>query len=120
VIGLVDDSGRALIELRVRASDTASVSTQQAWIDTAFDGELVMPREQIEQLGLRQSAAVRATLADGSDVLLESFDCYLDWFGQWRPIQVIANQGWIPLLGVGLLQDRRLVIDFRSRELSLE
>ena len=46
--GNVDGSGRALIVLPVRSSEDAEPSELTVWIDTAFTGELVIPRERIE------------------------------------------------------------------------
>ncbi len=112
MIGHVDDAGRALVTLHLRSSEHSVSSPITIWIDTAFDGELVLPTALISDLGLMQSAAVQATLADGSTTVLESFHCVVDWFGTPRRIEAIANDGRFPLLGVGLLRGRRLVIDF--------
>ena len=118
--GEVDESGRALIGLTVRASAGADATQLAVWIDTAFTGELVIPRATIRQLGLPQSAAVMAGLADGTQVVLETYSCVLEWFGQERLVEVVENDGLFPLLGVGLLRDRRLEIDYRSGTLVLE
>jgi clan AA aspartic protease len=120
VTGEVDAAGRALIRIRVRSSAEALWTDVEAWIDTAFDGEFVMPRTIIEQLGLIQSAAVSATLADGTSAVLESYHCGVDWFGADCQVEVIANNGRFPLLGIGLLRDRRLNIDFPARSVSID
>jgi len=117
--GEVDDAGRALIVLRVRSSADADSTELAAWVDTAFTGELVVPRRAIERMGLWQSAAVMAGLADGTQVVLETYSCIVEWFGQERVVEVVGNDGQFPLLGVGLLRDRRLDIDYRSRTLSI-
>jgi clan AA aspartic protease len=120
VIGTVDESDRALLALHVRATPQHETSDVVCWIDTAFDGELVMPYSAIQPLELTQSAAIRATLADGSTVLLESFECLVEWLGAWRQVEVIANEGWIPLLGTGLLHGHRLTIDYRHKTLAVD
>ena len=117
--GSVDESGRALVTLTIRARQGGPVSSIQAWIDTAFTGELVLPRRVIEAADLQQTAAIEARLADGNLVLLESFTCILDWFGEDRVAEVIANDGEYPLLGIGLLVGRRLVVDYAQLELSI-
>ncbi len=89
------------------------------WIDTAFNGHFVFPQQLIEQLGLTQFAATDAVLADGSYVTLESYVCYIDWFGSIVPAQVIANDGKLPLLGTELLSNRNLHIDYANRRLTL-
>ena len=117
--GYVDDAGRALLDLEVRASASSAASLLTVWIDTAFTGELVVSRKLIESLALPQSAAVMAGLADGSQVVLETFTCVLDWFGTTRSVEVIANDGQFPLLGVGLLQDEDLRSTTRNVRLRL-
>jgi hypothetical protein len=71
----------------------------------------------IERMGLQQSAAVMAGLADGTQVVMETFSCIVDWFGQQQRVEVVENEGQVALLGVGLPRDRRLEIDYRSRTL---
>jgi hypothetical protein len=72
VNGKVDNSGRAIVLLLVQASANADTIRLAAWVDTVFTGDLVIPRETIERLGLQQSAAVTAKLADGTQVVLSS------------------------------------------------
>ena len=118
--GNVDGAGRALAVLRVRSSEDAEPGELTVWIDTAFTGELVIPRERIEALGLPQSAAVLAGLADGREVVLDSYSCLIEWFGEPRLVEVIENDGGFPLLGVGLLREHRLKIDYRSRTVVID
>ena len=118
--GRVDDFGRALLTLSVRAKRDAEPTDVQAWIDTAFNGELVMPGRLIESAQLEQTAGIEARLADGSTVMLESFTCYLDWFGEDRPVEVIANEGEFPLLGIGLLTGHRLTVDYAKSTVTVE
>jgi clan AA aspartic protease len=120
VKGEVDSSGRALLTLSLKPSREAEPVEVIAWVDTAFTGEVVIPRNTIRQLGLRQSAAVQAGLADGREVLLETYSCVLQWFGEDRDVEVVANEGRFPLLGIELLRDRRLTVDYSAGTLSLE
>ena len=76
--GKVDDVGRALIALNVRHSEDASFAAVTAWIDTAFTGELVVPRKTIASLGLSRSVAVLAGLADGTEVVLDCYTCLVE------------------------------------------
>jgi len=110
--GIVDEFGRAMVTLTIRANQQSKATEIRAWIDTAFTGELVMPKRMIEAAQLEQTAGIEATLADGHSVMLESFACFLDWFNEDRAVEVIANDGEHPLLGIGLLVDRRLTIDY--------
>ena len=118
--GEVDNSGRAIVLLLVRASADTDATRLAAWVDTAFTGDLVIPRETINRLALRQSAAVTAGLADGTQVVLETYSCVIEWFDRHRIVEVVENDGQVPLLGVGLLRDRRLEINYRSRTVLIE
>ena len=118
MIGRGDESGRALLDLQLLRGE-AQTASLTVWIDTAFDGELVVSRQVIQELVRQQSSAVEATLADGTKVIPETFECSIDWFGTPRSVEVVANDGQLPLLGIGLLRDRRLVVDYRLSMLEL-
>ncbi len=51
---------------------------------------------------------------------METFICYLDWFGNVIPLQVIAGGGKLPLLGTGLLENHVLHIDYANKQLTLD
>lgn len=74
----------------------------------------------IGELGLDTLVETEAILADGSKVQLDTYLCYLDWFDQQIPVQVIANDGEYPLLGTGLLDRRVLHIDYAAKKLRLD
>lgn len=112
--GTVDSGGHALLPVRVRHPITSAETGLDAWVDTGFTGDLVIPQAQVDALGLPAGLAVRAILADGSEVLLNSYECHLEWFGAWRVVEVVVNAGQFPLLGVGLLKGRQLQIDYRT------
>ena len=50
--GFVDDNLRALISVPVAAVNTGGRTELTVWIDTGFNGGLVIPRRHIESLGL--------------------------------------------------------------------
>jgi len=118
--GRVDESLRALIDLGVRRTESESPSVVTVWIDTAFNGFLVFPQEMIAKLGLQQEAATEAVLADGSRVTLESFACFVEWFGEVTRAQVVGNNGKLPLLGTELLAKRKLLIDYAAGVVSID
>jgi predicted aspartyl protease len=86
MIGKVDALGRALLDLQVSPDINQEPTAITAWVDTAFNGELVVPRSIINK----------------------------------EAIEVIANEGATPLLGIGLLDGHRLVVDYRRHGLELE
>ena len=74
----------------------------------------------IRDLELDDLVETEAILADGSKVTLETFICFIDWFGQRIPLQVIANDGRYPLLGTGLFEFRTLHIDYANKVLTID
>lgn len=120
MIGRVDEHTRALLTIRVSNTLNGEYSEIVAWVDTAFDGHLVFSRDLIEQMSLDSLVQTDAVLADGSSVTLETFLCFVEWFGQRVALPVIANDGRYPLLGTGLLDQRVLVIDYQSRTVQLD
>jgi clan AA aspartic protease len=91
----------------------------KAWIDTAFDGHLVMPKSEIERLELSVLADTDAILADGSTARLRCYYCVVDWMGQTVPVQVVENVANTPLIGTALLKMTDLRINFRERICSI-
>ena len=55
-----------------------------------------------------------------SATVLEVYSCLIEWFGHVQQIEVIANTGTSPLLGVGLLQGHRLIIDYTACTVTIE
>jgi clan AA aspartic protease len=119
LIGYVDESRRALLSINVSGKLYGKYSAVTTWIDTAFDGHLVFSFELIKELELDALVETEAILADGSKVVLETYVCFVEWFGTRLPLQVIANDGKFPLLGTGLLEERTLHIDFANKTLTL-
>ena len=117
--GRVDESLRALVDILVGPAKSKPTESITVWIDTAFNGFLVFPQKLIEGLGLEQEAATEAVLADGSRVILESFSASTLWFDAIVDAQVIANDGKLPLLGTELLANRRLLVDYKSKIVSI-
>jgi clan AA aspartic protease len=119
VTGRVDGQLRALLRVSLAASAGGPRTDFEAWVDTAFNGGLALPRAVVAGLGLLQEASAEAVLADGSKVALEVFGSYLDWFGSTYQTQVVAGDGAHPLLGTQLLAGRRLAIDYATGAVEL-
>jgi clan AA aspartic protease len=117
--GRVDEALRALVDIAIRRTESEAPTVITVWIDTAFNGFLVFPHKMIAQLALDQEAATEAVLADGSHVTLESFACYVEWFGETVRAQVIGNTGKLPLLGTELLAKRTLLIEYTTGIVSI-
>ena len=117
--GIVDQAGRAILEIQLRSNSSHPFRTISVWIDTGFTGDLVLPQKTIDELGLNPSGTVDGVLADGSQTILTMYHCEIDWFGRMRSLEVIANSGTTPLLGVGLLLAKELIVDYTNLLLTL-
>jgi len=119
VNGFVDEKLRALISVPVMATKAGDRTEITVWVDTAFNGGLVTPHEHIELLELVKESSAEAILADGQTVELETYACFLDWFGSTYETQIVANDGKYPLLGTLLLSGPKLEIDYEARTVAL-
>jgi clan AA aspartic protease len=117
--GIVDDFGRVLLRLKLRHRETKSEMELDVWIDTGFTGDLVVPEKEVKMLDLPIGQGVKAILADGSEIQLNTYPCQLMWFGKWTNIEVLANQGQYPLLGFGMLRNRVLTVNYPKKEVAL-
>ena len=115
----IDEENRAMVEVSVANHAKAQRESIAAWIDTAFDGHLVMPKSEIERLGLGVLADTDAVLADGSTARLRCYSCVVDWMDQTIPVQVVENIGNLPLIGTELLSTVDLRINYRARVCTL-
>jgi clan AA aspartic protease len=118
--GFVDSGGRALIDVELASFNNASEITVRAWIDTGFTGELVLPQVMIDNLQLQPSGTTSAVLADGSRIAMRTYSCRIKWFGEVQQLQVVANNGRFPLLGIGLMLNRDLAISYRTSLVSVD
>ncbi len=118
--GQVNGFSRAIVNVSIRPSDVAATHDISVWIDTGFNGDLVLSQQLIDDLELSLSGTLKAILADGSEVALQRYTCLIDWFGEDRILEVVANDGEHPLLGVGLLVGYDLHISYRSGSITIE
>jgi predicted aspartyl protease len=100
MIGFVDEELRAFVEIAFLIEGRDSSKSMMVWVDTAFNGGLVVSREKITELELMPASITEAILADGQLVQLQTFSCSIHWFGKVYRTQVIANDGnthyWVP------------------------
>jgi len=102
ITGKVDDYGRRLVSITVYHSVTGATLTLVGWIDTGFTATLLLPSGHIATLGLEPSSTVQGTVADGSRVFFDTYQCRIDWFGMRREIEAIAGAGEFALIGLGV------------------
>ena len=78
--GLVDDELRALINVKIGSPGRNNATEIAVWIDTAFNGSLVLPDAMVDSLELPQQSTAEAILADGKKVELATFGRDIEWF----------------------------------------
>ncbi len=117
--GSIDAGGRALLSIQIGPDSVSRPVAIEAWVDTGFTGDLVLPQATIDALALRQSGSVDAILADGSQIELKTYTCFVNWFGEERRLEVVANDGDYPLLGVGLLLGLELRVNYHTMDVTL-
>ena len=81
-----------------------------AVIDTGFNSTMTLPHEAIEAIGLRSLRRETARLADSQIVETDVFEGRLLWNGEQVLVE-ISELEQIPLVGMSLLQNQRLVMD---------
>lgn len=82
-----------------------------AVVDTGFNGELTLPRPQIEALGLLEATVTEVTLADGRVRDVPMYDAETEFAGSTREI-FVTEAPTTPLVGTGLLWGFSLYIEF--------
>jgi predicted aspartyl protease len=98
---------------------TGAAVTVEAWIDTAFTGSVLLLQNEVSVLGLPGPSAVAGLLADESRVTFAAYIGVIDWFGAAPQVDVLAGSGKFPLIGILLLKDCKLVIDYVAKQVSL-
>lgn len=78
-------------------------------VDTAFDGDLTLPSEFIEQLGYISAGETEMTLADGQSVKCNFYEAAAIWDGEHRTVY-ITESATESLLGTNLIHDGVLTI----------
>jgi clan AA aspartic protease len=117
--GHVDPALRALISIDAVKSDD-STEPLTAIIDTGFNGELTLSREQIQELDFPQIGTRDIDLGDDSTATTEVHLGVVLWDGEPRPVMVL-RAGDTPLVGMELMEQHRLTIDVhRGGKLELE
>lgn len=108
-----DGSVNAALEawLRIRAAGGATV---ECLIDTGFNGSLVLPRAEAVRLGLTVLGRVPIIGVGRARSIADIAELEVEWLGEGRAVEVIISEGDDSLLGTGLLDGSRLVIDYNA------
>lgn len=91
-------------QLSPRIKIQASVGTAlEVVIDTGFNGEMVLPKRHLEELGFTYRGWTVVELADGSKVASELYEGAILWFGEEKKVRVHATESEDALLGTRML-----------------
>lgn len=94
----------------VGPTDTLDIDTI---VDTGFNGELTLPQEQIESLGLPEAPVTEVTLADGRVREVQMYLAEVRLDGDNRQV-FVAEAPTTPLLGTDLLWGFSLYVEFQA------
>jgi clan AA aspartic protease len=112
ILGSVANS-EAMVEVEVSNFEGNSRRIEFV-VDTGYNGDLTLPAAVIASLDLPSAGPRRARLADGGEIILQSFAAVIDWHG--NSMRVVASQSeGKALLGMALLANCRLTIDVVDR-----
>ena len=109
--GVINDSLELMVVVEISNEDGAFESFE-AVLDTGFGGDLTLPHDAVERLGLKFVNRVPLILADDQEMEGIVYQGFVKWFGQVREVDVIAAEGQ-PLLGMHLLAGCKITIRVR-------
>ncbi len=108
ITGTVNADFEPLISISIRRVN-GEVLTQEAIVDTGFNGWLSLPPDAIAELNLKWKRRGRAILGDGSECVFSVYEAVVVWDGALRTIPV-DEAGSEPLVGMSLMEGYQLTI----------
>jgi clan AA aspartic protease len=108
ITGIVNAEFEPIIPLSIRRSD-GKIFTQDAIVDTGFNGWLSLPPDLITQLNLKWKRRGRAILGDGSECIFDVYEAVVVWDGALLTIPVDEADSE-PLVGMSLMEGYELTM----------
>lgn len=108
ITGIVNADFEPIIPLSIRRFD-GKVFTQDAIVDTRFNGWLSLSPDLIAQLNLRWKRRGRAILGDGSECIFNIYEVILVWDETLLTIPVDEADSE-PLVGMSLIEGYQLTV----------
>jgi clan AA aspartic protease len=108
IIGTVNADFEPIIPISIRRSD-GKIFTQDAIVDTGFNGWLSLPPDLIAELSLKWKRRGRAILGDGSECIFNVYEAVGIWDGELMTIPVDEADS-DPLVGMSLMEGYQLTI----------
>ena len=90
------------------------------FVDTGFDGALVLPKSVIHHCKFPFFCETEYTLANGAIVQAEIFQAPIKWLNKRKIVLVVAGNDDTCLLGMELLKDAKTLLIPSQNVLSIE
>ena len=108
ITGIVNADFEPIIPLSICGSD-GKVYTQEAIVDTGFNGWLSLPPDLIAELNLKWKRRGRAILGDGTECVFDVYEAVLVWDGNFLTIPIDEADS-DPLVGMSLMEGCQLMV----------
>jgi clan AA aspartic protease len=99
--GTVTADREAVVRLTIRGPGGTEIEIKTI-VDTGFNGYLTLPPSLIRALALPRRGRRKATLADGSQIILDAYRVTVIWDGQPRAVAALEATGGA-LIGMSLM-----------------
>jgi clan AA aspartic protease len=108
IAGIVNADFEPIISLAICGSN-GKVYTQEAIVDTGFNGWLSLPPDLIAELNLKWKRRGRAILGDGTECVFDVYEAVLVWDGNMLTIPIDEADSE-PLVGMSLMEGYQLTV----------
>jgi clan AA aspartic protease len=108
ITGFINVEFEPIIPLSIRRTD-GKVFTQDAIVDTGFNGWLSLPPDLITELNLKWKRRGRAILGDGSECVFNVYEAVVVWDDTLLTIPVDEADAE-PLVGMSLMESYQLTM----------
>ena len=108
ITGIVNADFEPIISLSLQGAD-GQIYTQEAIVDTGFNGWLSLPPDLIAQLNLRWKRRGRAIFGDGSECVFNVYEAIVVWDGDLLTIPIDEADSE-PLIGMSLMEGYQLMV----------
>jgi clan AA aspartic protease len=107
--GTITAEPEAVVEL-ITSGPSGSEEEVEMVIDTGFNGFLPLPLTLISTLALPYRGRRQATLADGSQVILDVYKATVLWDGRPRDVMALAAED-TPVIGMSMLYGHLVTLE---------